>query len=713
MKRTLRGILAMGTTKAGAVNNYRLLALGKGATMQVDEGGTNAFVVQASVADILFNPLSGDMDLVPRPKLLQSVQFQSESSTGNLEAHYAHCANGCGQHIIAESAEVLKYCPNCTCALSSGNGEADGLGSQQLVSASDDDVANEDEPDSSDDQDDLAELDATDSEPEDEESSESSSSIRRRIRRVRRASQSNSEGSSDDESSEEEPEDADEDEIVPAEADEEVSASSADELESDELEGDTVSSDDGNSASDEDAIVEEEADESSESSEPLVVVASTAQEAVSIYRKERTQVSTSSARGESKAVHCLVCSSCSGHVVADVELDECPSCHSALCEPDVAQAAEFEQASIDNLDGTDLSGEPQLQSENEDAGDCSDDETDEEDESSESGEELVSDSGDDVTDDSSEDSSEEDSSEDGEASDESEDAGTDLALTDDSGDGLDGSDDSEIAVMNTVSESASVDNLDVSYSSRVGKEAAWTAYVEGRPVAMVSKSGSGKNEDIFDSPKFGAALLATAKVAGVKKALAELGFKSLSARFSKSAEIKRRVEAAVASEKAALASKEADSNKRLEAALATAAIGLNRGFFQGKSSPIKEGLFNAMSAGGLRNPERIIDNVFAHHHDTYLKQLFAQAGEILKMEPQVQDSLSKTILSVSYQSASSGEDREEGLESRLAGMGTSVSSSGEPAAPQRTAPPEAREQSGRVQIKAAVSGLGRRHTIGR
>lgn len=581
-KTQFHGILAVGRTQADAVNNYRLLSMGKGAAVQVDGEREIAFVTHASSAADMFNPLTGNMDLETDASMLENLEFQSNSSD-DVEVNHLVCESGCGCHVVCDSDSLVKYCPNCTSSLSSEDEDED----MDDDSGLDEDDAGEFEADSSDDE---LELDADD---------------------------------------------------------EDLEAGDSDDLGSDGDDLETV----------------EDSDLESESSddEPLVVAASSFQEAIELFNENKIGVSES---GTHEA-HYVVCSNsaeCGAHIVSEEEQTECPACHSSVEEP--AETPDAESSEDEDLD-IDLEDE---------------------------GVEEIAESADDEDLDPEEDDGDDESDED--------EAGNTLnPISED--EELDVKTD-EINAASIVAHDAAVEDLDVSYSSNVAGQAVWTAFYKGTPIAMASKSSADKNADIFDSPAFGHAALATAKVAGVQKALAELGFQPIKHKVSVSNEVQRMVDHQVAEVKAALASEQAEYRQKFEAALATAAIGINRGFFADVKNPIKAALWNAMSSAGIRNPESLIDNAFRTHSDAYHKVLFAQANDIAAKPNDVQESLAKTILGTAYQAVSSTQT-DGSIEDRLSGLGTSVSS-----AEEKTAPAPSSAAPDMQMIHRAVASLGRR-----
>ena len=623
------GILAVGRTKADAVNNYRLLAMGKGATVQVDEAKNLAFVTHASHADGMFNPMSGNMDLGTDTTYMKQLEFASHSS-GELEVNHLVCTSGCGAHVVFDSESLVKYCPHCTSSLSEDSSE------EESEEDAPEDEESEDAPeDDSDLEDGSDEEESEEDAPEEEESDEGSD-----------------EGSDEEESEEDAPEEEESDEDKPADKDKNHAAAEEDEItlpEYGEDDGDvSISSEDG-----------------------LCVAADSLKQASALFVKNLpTKIKSISASIES---HYVVCASseCAAHIVSTEAVAECPACHGKVVEPKAEVKAalssdgvscEVEDENLDSpvrkteaVDVKNSDSAPETKTvEASDDGDC--DEDDEE-----CGEENT------------------------------------LDLADSEGNVLN-EDTEELDAMDEGEEESESSDLDVSYSSQVAGASRWTAYFKGTPVAIASKSSAGKNADIFDTPSFGHAALATAKVAGIRKALVELGFAPIKHKVSVSKAIRKMVDAQVAESRASISAEQAEYKERFAAALAASAIGLNRGFYADKKNPIKASMWSTLSSAGIRNPESLIDTVFKNHSDAYHKTLFELASDLTSKSAEVQESLSKAIYGMSYQEVSASS--EGSLEGRLETFGTSVSS-------ETQTKPQQQEPAGRQQISDAVRSLGR------
>lgn len=112
----LAGILCVGQNHNQAVENFRRTALGQNLMIYGSNDGTG-FASQSG-AD-LYNPNGGTELLVEHPDLVEKAEVQSQSSAGDVKAHYTICLDGCGSHVISDSsALVTGCCPSCSADLS-------------------------------------------------------------------------------------------------------------------------------------------------------------------------------------------------------------------------------------------------------------------------------------------------------------------------------------------------------------------------------------------------------------------------------------------------------------------------------------------------------------------------------------------------------------------------------------------------------------------
>lgn len=741
------GILAVGDTQRQATDNYRRLALGQDVASFRDEGGSLSFISNSSSApNVMFNPKTGDVDVVRDDSIISQVSFASESSDEEVYPHHAVCSDGCGKHVVYDSVSSVQFCPMCTCSLApaseSGEDCTDDDGNQmndeseleselesaaedeameildgieddedaaedegedlESESADDEDFGDDEEDDEEDfgDEDDLSDLDdeddELDGEEDDGETSESSDGDGVVCASASKASaikmflkESNTSLSADQTvgveyvvcssgscgahivhntasltacpvclSSVEEPE---------GELDGELDLDAEDEghdfdMEDDDLESE--SADDGDDGDDDlsDLDLDDEDFEDDEDSEDDEDAADTdgdspSESSDSMTTKTAVSFSRAGARARYVQINGLgsslsadatveaeyvVCSSdsCGAHIVSKSRAEFCPVCASETVDPDASEDESSVTEEEVKTTGADKAAE------------------------------IMGNLG-------AEEKPETKPEADKPAATEGDAPDSDAGATEEKSeeDEMDASESTDIDALALVDDSQpdAAAKLDVSYSSNVAGASAWTAFYEGKPVAMARVADAGKNADLFDKPAFGQAALSAARQIGVKTVLRDLGFKPLVHSVPVTTSLSKMVEERVAAERESLSATAKQHSERFQAALATAAIGINRGFFKGVANPLKSALCSAMADAGMRNPEALVDSVFSRNFEQFSKIAHAKAEEILQRPPEVQESLASAVLDVCYKSESSSQDGAD-LESKLSSIGVSVSS---------------------------------------
>lgn len=629
-----RGIVALGSSRNQAVQRYTLASMGKGVSMFVDNANATAFVSNAS-ADLenVFNPANGNMDLEKSDEALQEhLEFSAKAGDVH-EAYHYECTAGCGMHVVFDNKDLVKNCPACSTAIASDGDEDEVEDEEEDFDLDEDEIAALDE-----------EGDEDEEEIEDEEEDETSLS-------------------SDDDDSDEE-----EDEEIEDEEEEDFSEDDADD-------------------SDEDEALDSDEDDSMDDA-PLVVTAASKKAAVSNFSRlagQRVSAGVALASGDSNAVtaHYKVCASaegCGAHVIGEVALDVCPrpTCGEELSEPTAATAAdEGDDVSLSLIDEDDSDDELGLGEDEEDTDDGSDEgEDDSEDSADEEEEEEADDSAD--SDDS--DDEEEDETATASAGDTAEDNG--------SGEGATAGDETEevsVDLLEQVPEDASIDDTDIAHASSIGGQPVWTAYYKGQPVAVATAGSIRKDHaDLFLTPRFGTATAAAAKVSGVKSVLSQMGFVGIKAKLHVTKHVETRAAALAATAASSLDEKFEQRMNGFEAAVATAAIGVNRGFFEGLSNPLRETLLAGLAGVNFRNPEAVVDPAMRNGFEEFMRVVVAKAREILDKPPEVQESLARTVVEMTYQPKTNGMQATasaggQNLEDRISQVGIAATASADEA----------------------------------
>lgn len=112
----LAGILCVGQNHNQAVENFRRTATGQNLMIY---GSTEGVGFASQSGADLYNPNGGEELLVEHPDLVEKAEVQSQSSAGDVKAHYTICLDGCGSHVISDSAALVQgCCPSCSADLS-------------------------------------------------------------------------------------------------------------------------------------------------------------------------------------------------------------------------------------------------------------------------------------------------------------------------------------------------------------------------------------------------------------------------------------------------------------------------------------------------------------------------------------------------------------------------------------------------------------------
>lgn len=363
----------------------------------------------------------------------------------------------------------------------------------------------------------------------------------------------------------------------------------------------------------------------------LTVVASTYEQALSAFVEMSCEDGVS--QSSQLQAHYQVCHNCDSHIISESSVHECPSCSGDVDEPDQEDAeVSFDDVDLDadEGDGEEPEDGEDDASESEDLAILDEDGDDEED----AGDEEV------------------DDAEDYEEDEASESAASEIEID---------------TLTDGIPVDASAADLDVSFSY-VQKEPMWTLYHKGQPVATATASSVGDKADLFQREAFGQAFIQSVS-AGVPahKAAADFGFRGFDLTASVSAAVSRQAQDEIASVSSAAQAQIDAVQESLMQALSTAAMGINRGFFEGvASNPLRDGMIEALASAGVGNPQVLVDRVFAASADAYHGLLFQQAVEILRHPREVQESLSSAVQRVNMVSTSAASS----VHSRVGHMGT-------------------------------------------
>lgn len=148
-------------------------------------------------------------------------------------------------------------------------------------------------------------------------------------------------------------------------------------------------------------------------------------------------------------------------------------------------------------------------------------------------------------------------------------------------------------------------------------------------VASLKKENAGSNADVMTTAGFQSAVLHLAKNAGMRKALASVGFQPIRIQSLTAATVARRVQEAQQTAVNSTAEKTASFTE----SIALAAAGLTRGAWKGKKNPLQAALVEELRTVGVKNPERVVARVLAANLVPTAKTLVEIATELNSMSP--------------------------------------------------------------------------------
>lgn len=148
-------------------------------------------------------------------------------------------------------------------------------------------------------------------------------------------------------------------------------------------------------------------------------------------------------------------------------------------------------------------------------------------------------------------------------------------------------------------------------------------------VASLKKENAGSNADVMTTAGFQSAVLHLAKNAGMRKALASVGFQPIRIQSLTAATVARRVQEAQQTAVNSTAEKTASFTE----SIALAAAGLTRGAWKGKKNPLQAALIEELRTVGVKNPERVVARVLASNLVPTAKVLVEIATELNSMSP--------------------------------------------------------------------------------
>lgn len=165
-----------------------------------------------------------------------------------------------------------------------------------------------------------------------------------------------------------------------------------------------------------------------------------------------------------------------------------------------------------------------------------------------------------------------------------------------------------------------------------------------RIIASIGKRQAVKAgvEDVYLKDQFTDVVAAEIQSKGLRKGLTDTGFVLASIKVG-SQVVAALVEKEVHKTTAAIRQVSKDKEETMEQAMAIAAVGLARHYFKGYENPLKAALVQQLTMAGLRNPARILNQVFASEGVEYSKELLKLAAKLASVPQEVRDGFAEGL----------------------------------------------------------------------
>lgn len=181
-----------------------------------------------------------------------------------------------------------------------------------------------------------------------------------------------------------------------------------------------------------------------------------------------------------------------------------------------------------------------------------------------------------------------------------------------------------------------------------------TASVDGMPVMRLEKANAGDNTDLFHSVKFHKALASEVKKGGLQ-VLAAYGFKPVTINVPLGKIVERRVQAALAEQKAQITASINDLSKDYGQSLQLAGLALTRNFYRNRSNVLADRLIATLEGLGIKQAKRIVQTEMASVGSAFVKDMIELAEELVAKPLDIRNQLAETLVDMNPEALASGD----------------------------------------------------------
>ena len=213
-------------------------------------------------------------------------------------------------------------------------------------------------------------------------------------------------------------------------------------------------------------------------------------------------------------------------------------------------------------------------------------------------------------------------------------------------DGEDDDEDFDVVDVDMVEELDGDDNVELSFV-HIGKD----VHLIGKQqiIATLTEEAAGDNASIMHTEEFRRAVAHSISTLGLKKAVAQYGFKPATIKVKLDKTFAKKVEASVEKKAKELSAARNEVFEDVAQALDISAAGFAGNFWRNKVDPLKVALANELKAVGVKNSVQFVDRVFAAHGVAHIQQVLELAKELIKKPIEARNALAQAIDLAKYQ----------------------------------------------------------------
>ena len=165
----------------------------------------------------------------------------------------------------------------------------------------------------------------------------------------------------------------------------------------------------------------------------------------------------------------------------------------------------------------------------------------------------------------------------------------------------------------------------------------------GQILASLSQDDAGDNAELMHTENFKQAVAHSIRTLGLKKAVANYGFKPAIVQVKLAREVAKRIEAGIKADKAKVTASLDGLKNDFQQSLDIAAAGFAANFWRNKVDPVKAAMITELSALGVRSAQKLVDRVFATHGVSQMREVLDKARELSTMPVEARNGFTQAI----------------------------------------------------------------------